>query len=490
MRKIYAIVFVLLGLFLLVGCKPTREVSSIEVVKEDIIYDIVKFKLEDVKIKVNYSDSSNELVPLDKTMISKEDQERLKAPGYYYIFINYKAKTVEMEIYMATLYTVTFGEISTTEVVAGTYLQRPTDPTQEGAFFSGWYRDSALTVEYNFYTAVTSDLHLYPKWDLPSANSSDFEVRYTYYGYSVVRYLGNAQNVVIPAVYNDGSNGSGPVVRISDNLFKGNNNIISVTLPSGIEYIGEYAFSSCTSLQSINLPEGIKAIDNYAFYSCTKLNNVVLPRTLSKIERGTFSDCDTLTEIVIPQGVLELENWAFSDCDNLVTISFPQSLTIIGEEVFKNCQSIRSISLPNSVITIGQGAFNDCKNLESILLPTNLNSIEAWVFAYCSSLRSVTLPSGITSIGLSSFSGAASLTDIVIPSTVTQISADAFENCVSLKTMFIPLSVITIYNSIASGCKALTIRCQASGRPSGWTEQFNSLDWNGNLIPVVWGYNN
>lgn len=490
MKKIYTVFFALLWLFLFTGCKPTKDVNSIEVIMDKIMYDIDAFTLADIKIKVNYADGKSEVIPLEKSMISGEDQERLKSPGYYYILVNYKDKTTEMEIYLAVIHTVNFGDISTTEVVDGTYLMRPIDPQKEGAFFDGWYLDSALATEYHFDTYVTSDFKLYPKWYQQDDGTSQFIIEYTYYGYSVVGYVGNEQNITIPASYNDGVNGSGQVVRIANDAFNGNTDIISVTLPNSIKYIGEFAFSYCDSLQAINLPIGIIAIDDYAFYSCTSLQNLTLPNTLTKIEKGTFADCDSLVSVNIPQGIIELENSVFHDCDNLVTVSFPQSLTTIGEEAFRNCAKIKTISLPNSVTTIGQGAFNECSGLTSITLSTNLQAIDAWTFAYCSSLTSISLPLGITEIGIYAFTGATSITNITVPTTVIKIDFGAFEYCSALRTLFIPSSVVTITDSIVSGCNDLTIYCQVDSRPLGWSEKFSQLNSSGSDAPIIWGYNN
>lgn len=490
MKKIYTICFVLLGLLLLSSCKPEKEVSSIEVIMDKVMYNIEDFSLSDIKIKVNYGDNSNETIPLDKSMISSEDQTRLKTPGYYYIWVNYKGKAAEMEIYLAIVHTVSFGEISQVEVVDGTYVWKPIDPQQEGKIFEGWYLDSALTIMYNFDTAVTSDLKLYPKWYEQSMDTSDFIIEYTYYGYSVVSYLGNDQTIIIPTTYNDGINGSGPVVRIADDLFRENSDLISVTLPNSIQYIGEFAFGYCDSLQTINFPNGLLEIDDYAFYSCTSLQNITLPNTITKINKGTFADCDTLTTVIIPQGVERIENSAFNDCDSLVTISFPQSLIALGEEVFMHCPNIKTISLPNSVTAIGQGAFNECDGLTSITLSNNLQAIDAWTFAYCSSLTSINLPTGITEIGSYAFTEATGITSITLPATVTKIDFGAFEYCTALKTLFIPSSVITITDSIAEGCNELTIYCQTGSKPLGWSEKFNRLDSWGGVVTVVWGYNN
>ncbi|MBQ1390389.1 MAG: InlB B-repeat-containing protein, partial [Firmicutes bacterium] len=79
------------------------------------------------------------------------------------------------------LYTVTFETNGGTEVAIqavrkGNQAVRPDDPVKEPCFpFGGWYRDAALTVEYDFTAAVTENLILYAKWD--ESHTPDAAVR-------------------------------------------------------------------------------------------------------------------------------------------------------------------------------------------------------------------------------------------------------------------------------------------------------------------------
>lgn len=46
----------------------------------------------------------------------------------------------------------------------GSTTTKPTDPTETGYIFDGWYTDKDCKVEYNFSSSITSDLELYAKW--------------------------------------------------------------------------------------------------------------------------------------------------------------------------------------------------------------------------------------------------------------------------------------------------------------------------------------
>ena len=68
---------------------------------------------------------------------------------------------------------------------------------------------------------------------------------------------------------------------------------------------------------------------------------------------------------------------------------------------------------------------------------------------------------------------------------VTSIGARAFENCDFITSIIIPDFITNIDNEAFMGCDSLTIYCQASQKPSGWHD-----NWNSSGCPVVWGYPN
>ena len=67
-------------------------------------------------------------------------------------------------------YTVTFDSDGGSAVVAQTVIEgekakKPENPTKEGYGFSGWYKETSLTSEWNFVTdVVKADMMLYAKW--------------------------------------------------------------------------------------------------------------------------------------------------------------------------------------------------------------------------------------------------------------------------------------------------------------------------------------
>ena len=73
----------------------------------------------------------------------------------------------------------------------------------------------------------------------------------------------------------------------------------SVVLPKDITIIEGEAFSGLETLKTVTLPEGLVSMGNSAFQS-TGLTTVTFPSTLQVIDDYAFGNCDNLTSIHIP----------------------------------------------------------------------------------------------------------------------------------------------------------------------------------------------
>ena len=213
-----------------------------------------------------------------------------------------------------------------------------------------------------------------------------------------------------------------PVIKINDNVFSGNTNLMAVTLPDGLVEIGAYAFSHCKNLESVTLPESLTTLDHSAFISCKSLRAVKIPSGVTVIPSSCFSGCSSLESVTIPDGVTTIEDEAFQSC-NLNALTLPESLETIGINAFKGNRSLKSVNISAKVKTIEQGAFSYC-GLTDLVIPEGVQAIGNYAFSN-NSLQNLTLPSTITSIGWGTFSNN-SLQNLTLPSTITSIGNKAF----------------------------------------------------------------
>ena len=145
----------------------------------------------------------------------------------------------------------------------------------------------------------------------------------------------------------------------SQNQYINTTSLKSVTLPSSIRSIGEFAFCGCSSMESINIPDTVTTVGEGAFYGCQSLAEIHIPNGIKSIEKMAFGGCCELTKIRIPDGVTSIGNYAFYRCIELKKVTIPDSVTTIGEEAFGSCRNLTKIVIPKSVTAIEPYAFGE-----------------------------------------------------------------------------------------------------------------------------------
>lgn len=107
-----------------------------------------------------------------------------------------------------------------------------------------------------------------------------------------------------------------------------------ISVPEGITYIPDSAFSGCTFLTEICIPDSVTTIGSSAFYNCTGLTKINLPDTLTSIGTKTFYNCTALKEIIIPTSIETVDTLAFAYCSKLVEITFEGDAPSFAENTF------------------------------------------------------------------------------------------------------------------------------------------------------------
>ena len=232
------------------------------------------------------------------------------------------------------------------------------------------------------------------------------------------------------------------------------NNILSLLIEDGVEYIGYWAFSYCTALTSVTLPNSVSNIGFSAFRHCTSLTSVTVPNSVNSIGGMAFYECFALNSVTIGNSVTTIGNSAFSDCSSLTSIAIPNSVTSIGEAAFAKT-ALTSVAIPDSVTTMGDFIFSECSKLTSVTIGNSVQSIGKRAF-FMTALTSVIIGNSVKTIGDEAFCFCVSLASIAIPNSVTSIGEEAFIQCRSLTSVTIGNSVTTIGNQAFSGCRSLT----------------------------------
>lgn len=215
----------------------------------------------------------------------------------------------------------------------------------------------------------------------------------------------NETDVIIP----DG------VISIAGRVFK-DYDMVSVTIPNSVVYIGDEAFSECYYLSNVIMSDSITEIGDKAFNSCTKLTSITIPNGTKSIGDYAFAGCEKLVDVTIADSIMSAGCYVFGGhfgettpwleekrkenpivvvgsvvidgitCNGDVII--PDNVTEIAEEAFWGSE-LNSITFPDSIVKIGDSAFGNCKNLSSVVVPKNVEKIGA-SFIFCESLKEVT----------------------------------------------------------------------------------------------------
>lgn len=240
----------------------------------------------------------------------------------------------------------------------------------------------------------------------------------------------------------------------------------SLTVPSGIAEIRDYAFRGASCFSYIALPEELKTIGVSAFADCRGVERVLLPDSLTRICRGAFEGCDRLAEILLPQGIAKIEHSTFSGCDSLVQIKIPDSVTAIGDYAFFGCDGMKKFTAGSGLGYIGDSAFAGCGGLREIevspenetyhsvgncLIETDLKTLVLG----CANSK-IPADGSVTSIGRYAFIRCTGLTGLTVPKSIASIGAYAFYGCSEL-------SRIT-YEGTAEEWEAVT-------KSVGWDEE-------------------
>lgn len=166
----------------------------------------------------------------------------------------------------------------------------------------------------------------------------------------ITEYLGNNENLVVPARIYDAASGADVNVYGVRSL---NYMPISLTLSSGIEYVGGNGSNNIFStteagVTSITLPNSITTIDSRAFLGCSEIVNFGVPSKLQKIGDYAFANCSRITSYDLPKTLLQIGVGAFDSNVNMSQLTFNSvaAPTIADGSIFAGTTSNLKVRVP------------------------------------------------------------------------------------------------------------------------------------------------
>lgn len=301
-------------------------------------------------------------------------------------------------------------------------------------------------------------------------------------------YYGLGGDIVLPNT----------VTKIDNEALKGNDNIVSITIPGSVKDIGNNAFEGCTKLERVIFTNPEETNKNLiirlsAFQNCKKLTECEIPARAYQVVGNIFKDCTSLTEVKVnaanpyyftKDGVLfgpalveyepqyddayalqsypagrqgaytipskvkggkEIDQiWTsgFEGASGLTDITIPASIGRLGTAAFEGT-GLTHVTIPDTVQQVDPAVFQNCTKLVSVKLPAGLAEIDQYMFANCISLQHVDMPDSITKINIYAFHNCTSLTSLALPKKLSSLSVGCFDKCINLQHVVVPPSVIS-----------------------------------------------
>ena len=245
--------------------------------------------------------------------------------------------------------------------------------------------------------------------------------------------------------------------NIKQSIFRGYKHLKSVTIPSGVQSIGSYAFANST-IESATIPATVGSF-NEAFKECSSLKDINYTGSLSDWMRINFTKSEdnplyyattdyqrqlkingnVVTSVTVPNDITSIPQYTFAGYKQLSSVEIGAHVQNIGQYAFQNCSALASVTIDDAVsdLIIGKGVFNNNSGLTNITIPAGVKSIGEMAFDGAG-LQSITIADGVESIGKQAFGNCTALTVINIPDSVQSVGAETFKNCTALQSVELP----------------------------------------------------
>ena len=196
--------------------------------------------------------------------------------------------------------------------------------------------------------------------------------------YKVKEYIGAGGAVTIPTtVIIKGE--TKPVTEIYTEVFCERSDVTSVTLPEGLEYIGNKAFYG-TGITSLSLPNSITGLGDMALASCPALANINIGTGVSEVSSNAFINCPNLATITVAA-----DNTSLKAVGDVLLSASGTTLYVCAPKG----ATTGNYTVPSGVKFVNDNAFAYCNQLTSITFPSTMVSSSSDLFIGCENLRYV-----------------------------------------------------------------------------------------------------
>jgi hypothetical protein len=122
----------------------------------------------------------------------------------------------------------------------------------------------------------------------------------------------------------------------------------NIVFPQNFNSLGSYAFSGCGSLDTVDMSKCkfLTQIPSYAFYGCSNLKSVTFPTTINYIYDYAFSNCNlSKVDLTNISQLYYLNGGAFQSNSFLFEVVLPATIQFFGSYIFSSCQNLSVVKI-------------------------------------------------------------------------------------------------------------------------------------------------
>lgn len=343
-----------------------------------------------------------------------------------------------------------------------TYLHKAAQPLAayyNGYIISNWYKDTNLTLRWDFDTdVVEGDMALYAEWQ----------------EYRVPTRIKIKIPFNLAEVEEQPTDGSLPnldVYTIGVNYSQ--NKAHSVKVRFGDES-GEFSTAETgyyTTITHTYTEPGEYTVEIYGTPSGFALGGTYTHQTVEP------ACC--ITDIDFAWDIVTTKEYAFKGAQ-ITELKLTPYMTSIATAAFAVCKKLKTITIPSSIRKIGSQAFEYCSGLEGdIIIPNTVFEIGNSVFYQCTNLDQIIFEEGgvIQSIG-NYFANTSGIRRLIVPAYINHIGSEAFGNCSRLKKVVLLNPDLTMEEKVFNS----TAQLNYAG-PIDWSAGIGNSEYN---IEYAW----
>ena len=180
------------------------------------------------------------------------------------------------------------------------------------------------------------------------------------------------------------------------------NESMDVIVPSAVRTIDDYALYGSAAVTSLTLPEGLESIGQMAL-GCISVSSLHIPSSVKSIGTAFMVFAENLSEITLGEGnasfVISNGMLLSKDMTELLLMPcyhdnylIPETVTTINEEAASSLQAT-SLVIPDGVKTLRYQACAYSESLETVVIGSGVETWESNVFYACHAIKSIYLRS-------------------------------------------------------------------------------------------------